>query len=206
MSTSHSNDPSPNVRKNLAVYWLALCVGASSVLFQAAGMQELLRYDRLEIINGQWWRIVTGNLVHLGYPHLLLNLSGLAIIAFLLAPAMPLRHWAATGLVCMLGVGIGLFTLDTHLLWYVGLSGALYGLLLGGAMALFRYDRLMAVLIGAYTIGKIIWEQLNGPVRSSELLSGGNVIVNAHLYGMLSGALAVGLILLGDRLRRRQQT
>lgn len=205
MSTSHSNDPSPNVRKNLAVYWLALCVGVSSALFQAAGMQELLRYDRLEIINGQWWRIVTGNLVHLGYPHLLLNLSGLAIIAFLLAPAMPLRHWAATGLVCMLGVGVGLFTLDTHLLWYVGLSGALYGLLLGGAMALFRYDRLMALLIGAYTVGKIIWEQLNGPVRSSELLSGGNVIVNAHLYGMLSGALAVSVLLLGNHLRRRRQ-
>lgn len=194
LSIQHPDGPSQKGNKFLSVYWLALCVGVSSLAFQAAEMQELLRYSRHEIITGQWWRIVTGNLVHLGYSHLLLNLTGLAVIAFLLAPAMPLWQWVITGLVSMVGVGVGLLLLDPHLIWYVGLSGALYGLLLGGAIALFRHDRLMAVLIGSYTVGKIIWEQINGPVRSSELLSGGNVIVNAHLYGMVAGGVTAAIL------------
>jgi len=138
LSIQPPNDPSQKTNKNLSIYCLALFVGVSSLIFQVAGLQELLRYSRHEIINGQWWRIVTGNLVHLGYSHLLLNLSGLAVIAFLLAPAMPLRHWVLTGLISMLGVGTGLLMLDPQLVWYVGLSGALYGLLLGGAIALYR--------------------------------------------------------------------
>ena len=199
MSIQHSTDPSRKDQKNLTVYWLALSVGVSSLIFQAAGLQEVLRYSRDEIINGQWWRIVTGNLVHLGYSHLLLNLSGLAVITFLLAPAMSTRHWAIVTLVSMLGVGIGLLILDPQLIWYVGLSGALYGLLLGGAIALFFHDRLMAVLIAGYAVGKIVWEQFNGPVRSSELLSGGNVIVNAHLYGMVAGGFAAACLVLLSR-------
>jgi len=127
LSIQHSTDPSRKDQKNLTVYWLALSVGVSSLIFQAAGLQEVLRYSRDAIINGQWWRIVTGNLVHLGYSHLLLNLSGLAVITFLLAPAMSTRHWAIVTLVSMLGVGIGLLILDPQLIWYVGLSGALYG-------------------------------------------------------------------------------
>jgi len=196
LSIRHPSVPSQKVKKNLAVYLLALCVGTCSVVFQAAGLEEALRYGRNEIENGQWWRIFTGNLVHLGYSHLFLNLAGLAVISVLLAPAMPIRHWALTGVVSMLGVGLGLYALDTHLIWYVGLSGALYGLLLGGAIALYRQDRMMAVLIGGYTVGKIIWEQINGPVRSSEVLSGGNVIVNAHLYGMVAGGATVIVLVL----------
>ena len=194
LSDKQAGDPSQNIKKNLSVYWLALCVGVCSLIFQAAGMQELLRYSRHEIISGQWWRILTGNLVHLGYSHLLLNLSGLAVIVFLLSPAMPVRHWVLTGSISMLGVGFGLLLLDPQLVWYVGLSGGLYGLLLGGAIAFFRHDRLMAVLIGGYTVGKIIWEQINGPVHSSELLSGGNVIVNAHLYGMIAGGITATVL------------
>ena len=60
----------------------------------------------------------------------------------------------------------------------------------------------MAVLIGGYTVGKIVWEQINGPVQSSELLSGGNVIVNAHLYGMIAGGItATALALVSHRKR-----
>lgn len=203
MAIQQPNNLTKKNNPNLAVYLLGLCVGVSSLIFQATGLQEILRFSRIDIINGQWWRIVTGNLVHLGYSHLLLNLAGLAVIAFLLSPAMRIRDWVITGIVSMLGVGFGLLIFDPHLIWYVGLSGALYGLLLGGAIALFRYDRLMAILIGGYTVGKIVWEQINGPVHSSELLSGGNVIVNAHLYGMIAGGVAAGALTLLKHHRAR---
>ena len=183
---------------------LASIVGVSCIAFQALNLDKSLRYGRAEILDsGQWWRVLTGNLVHLGYPHLLLNLAGLILITLLLAHALTARQWAFTGLCSMLGVGLGLLIFDPQLSWYVGLSGALYGLLLGGAIAEFRNHKPIACLIAAYTIGKIIWEQLYGAVESSEAITGGNVIVNAHLYGMVAGGLAVLALLLLEQLRTK---
>ncbi len=200
-STNHS--PTPDSSSPLSkTYWLSLGVGTTSLLLQVTGMAELLRFGRQEIQDGQWWRLLTGNLVHLGYPHLFLNLAGLAIITLLLAPAMTGKQWFITGLTSMLGVGIGLFLLDPELSWYVGLSGALYGLLLGGAIAEYRNHKQISLILIAYTVGKIVWEQLYGAVESSERISGGNVIVNAHLYGMVSGGLTVVAILAIGYLRR----
>ena len=177
----------PRIHK---AHWLALIVGISCIIFQVTDLVELLRFSREEIAAGQWWRLLTGNLVHLGYPHLFLNLAGLAVISLLLAPAMTVPQWAVTGVVSMCGVGLGLWWFDPALYWYVGLSGALYGLLLGGAIAEFRQQKLIGAIIALYTVGKIVWEQIYGAVESSEKITGGNVIVNAHLYGMVCGGAA----------------
>lgn len=193
-----------NHASSMKVWVLSGIVGVSSALFQVLGLDVPLRYGRTEILeSSQWWRILTGNFVHLGYPHLLLNLAGLIMITLLLGHALTARQWAITGTISMLGVGIGLLLFDPHLNWYVGLSGALYGLLLGGAIAEFRNHKPIACLIGAYTIGKVVWEQIYGAVESSEAITGGNVIVNAHLYGMLAGGVAVPLLLLLEYRKRK---
>lgn len=190
---------------NLKAWILSAVIGVTCIIFQVLGLDELLRYGRSEILeSGQWWRVLTGNLVHLGYPHLLLNMAGLILITLLLAHALTVRQWAVTGFCSMLGVGFGLLIFDPQLSWYVGLSGALYGLLLGGAIAEFRNHRLIASLIAAYTIGKIIWEQLYGAVESSEAITGGSVIVNAHMYGMVAGGLAVLALRLMELLRDKR--
>jgi len=46
---------------------------------------------------------------------------------------------------------------------------------------------------------KLAWEQLAGPLPGSEALSGGPVVVDAHLYGTSAGLLGVWLL----ELRRR---
>ena len=187
---------------NLKAYLLSACTGITCLIFQVVDLENTLRFGRKELLEAdQWWRIVTGNLVHLGYPHLFLNLAGLLLITILLAHAMTARQWALTGFCSMLGVGFGLLLFDPQLVYYVGLSGTLYGLLLGGAIAEFRNHKLMACLIGAYTIGKIVWEQLYGAVDSSEAITGGTVIVNSHLYGMIAGGVTV-LVIRGWEYRR----
>ena len=189
---------------NLKAWTLSALVGVTCVTFQVLNFEILLRFGRSEILeSGQWWRVLTGNLVHLGYPHLLLNMTGLILITLLLAHALTVRQWAVTGLCSMLGVGFGLLIFDPQLSWYVGLSGALYGLLLGGAIAEFRNHKPIACLIAAYTIGKVIWEQIYGAVESSEAITGGNVIVNAHLYGMVAGVLAVLAMRMLEQLRNK---
>lgn len=183
-------------------HWLAIIVGVACIVFQVSGLVEVLQFSRNDILAGQWWRVITGNLVHLGYPHLALNLAGLAVISALLAPVLNIWQWLVTGTISMLGVGLGLLAFEPQLNWYVGLSGVLYGLLLGGAIAEFRHRRMIAILLAAYTIGKIVWEQLYGAAESSEIITGGTVIVNAHLYGMISGAVAVCALLLFAHLRK----
>ena len=40
-------------------------------------LRMLLQYDRAALATGEWWRLVTGHLVHLGWDHLALNVAGL---------------------------------------------------------------------------------------------------------------------------------
>ena len=39
-------------------------------------LRMLLQYDRAALAAGEWWRLVTAHLVHLGWDHLALNVAG----------------------------------------------------------------------------------------------------------------------------------
>jgi rhomboid family GlyGly-CTERM serine protease len=89
----------------------------------------------------------------------------------------------------MAGVSAGLWFLSPQVGWYVGLSGALHGLLAAGVIAQFRQRALESSVIAAVVIGKLVYEQLLGPLPGSESTSGGNVVVDAHLFGLIGGIL-----------------
>lgn len=166
------------------------------------GASHWLRYDRDAILHGQWWRLISGNIVHLGWSHLLLNLSGLILVWMLFRPTLTSRNWFIVTVTSSLAVGAGLLVFDPELQWYVGLSGVLHGLFAAGIIAgLYvgnRGDWWLLVLF----IAKITWEQLVGSMPGSAEIAGGNVIVDAHLYGALGGAVtAVIIILIKKRWR-----
>lgn len=85
-------------------------------------LSQLLIYDRAAIIQGEHWRLLTGNLVHFSIPHLLYNL-----IAFLIIGTMiELRGYRFFPVLCLssaLLIGITLFLLEPELNLYAGLSG-----------------------------------------------------------------------------------
>lgn len=163
-----------------------ICVGAE--LAGDAG-RLLLRYERDALEAGQWWRLGTANFVHLGWSHLTLNVGGLALIWLLAGRLLPALDWLAALAVSVFAVGLGLWWFSPSVAWYVGLSGALHGLLLvaGGAMAGARHPEgwILVVVLA----GKVLWEQLAGPMPFSESGAGGPVLVDAHLYGAIGGAL-----------------
>ncbi len=156
--------------------------------------REVLRYDRIAISDGAVWRLLSGHFVHLGWSHFLLNGVGLLLIFYLVASRFSPVQWLLLTSVVIAGIDIGFWYWQPQLIWYVGLSGLLHGYLAAGAVDGIRTRQLDYWLIAAFLLLKVGYEQLLGPLPGSEGTTGGNVVVAAHLYGAISGALA-GLIL-----------
>lgn len=175
-------------RARLAAWTLPLAIAAFAVLLQAAGGAEAWRLERARLAS-EPWRLATGHFVHLGWSHLALNLAALGVVWALFGNALPARQWLATILVCAAGVSLGLLCLSPGLDWYVGLSGMLHGLLAAAAVRqlLRRRDFFDAVLLLGLA-AKLGWEQWAGGDPGSARLIGGAVVVDAHLYGALTGA------------------
>lgn len=189
----------------LRTHALPLILASLSTFFALIGepATHWLRYDRLAILHGQWWRVISGNIVHLGWPHLLLNLAGLILVWLLFRQTLTTRSWTFVTLASAAAVGGGLLLFDPALQWYVGLSGVLHGLFAAGLVtALYagnRGDWLLLALFAA----KITWEQLVGTMPGSAEIAGGNVIVDAHLYGAIGGAVTA-LLLIAAKTRGRR--
>lgn len=186
---------------------LALAVAAVALQWSGEAVIHALRYERGAVIaDGEWWRLLTGHLVHLGWSHLWLNLAGLALVWMLVGPYWSIRAWWITAFVCMAGTSAGLLLGMPDLVWYVGLSGVLHGLLVAGVLAgvAARHKDMMLLLLGISA--KLAWEQWHGPLPGSVEAAGGPVVVDAHLYGAIAGAL-VAVVMLGRRhgvVRARQ--
>jgi rhomboid family GlyGly-CTERM serine protease len=159
-------------------------------------LEPLLMYRRAAIADGQWWRLVTGNLVHLGFGHLVLNLAGLGVLWLLVGELLPGVLFLISLAVGALGVGLGLFLLSPAVVWYVGLSGALHTLWAAGGTEMLRRREPIALPVLGLLAGKLAWEHWRGALPSSEALAGGPVVTQAHLYGALAG-ICLGAALAG---------
>jgi rhomboid family GlyGly-CTERM serine protease len=169
---------------------LGLAILATLLQLGGDGARELLAFERDGLAAGEVWRLLGGHFVHLGWSHLLLNLVGLALVAWLVGYAFDGLRWLFVMVLSIAAIDAGLWFLDTGLDWYVGLSGLLHGLLAAGLfVGLVRRDR-EALILALFVLAKLGWEQLVGPLPGSESTAGGAVIVNAHLYGAAGGALA----------------
>ncbi|MCC5858627.1 MAG: rhombosortase [Ectothiorhodospiraceae bacterium] len=156
---------------------------------------ETLRYERSAMTEGNWWRGLTCHWVHLGTAHLALNLAGLAV-AVLIA-----GQWLGGGgllLATLLGAAMvpaGLYVLDSHLDWYVGLSGLIHAIWAAGALrGVLAYRSLAAwAFLGLLAVKTIAEIQAGAHPALAELI-GGAVIVQAHWYGAAGGVLAAVLL------------
>ncbi len=174
------------------------------ILLVAAGGEEaraLFRYDRAAVLSGQWWRLLTAHWVHLGVPHLLMNVGALIIIGFISAPLVSERRQLAVLLWCAPLIALG-FLLSPSTQWYVGYSALLHSLLLTSSVLGLRRYRLESVLLLAAMAGKLSYEQLLGPLPASTTLAHGPVLLDSHLYGALS-ALPLALFFLWQDWRHQ---
>ncbi len=153
-----------------------------------------LRYERSGIAAGEFYRLVSGHFVHLGVGHTLLNVFGLGIVWLLVGSAFSAARWIAVLAIAIAAIDLGFWFLMPSLDWYVGLSGALHGLLVAGLVGSLRARPVESTVLGLIIAGKLAYESFIGPMPGTADAAGGAVIVEAHLFGAIGG-LVSGVLL-----------
>ena len=159
------------------------CLGFFGDTFNPA-----LEYNRAAIAPGQWWRLLSGHLVHLNIVHSALNVLG--VVLCLLVFGTPRASFSSLfGLLAVsLCTGLGLWFLSPDVEYYLGFSGVLHGILAYALTSTVNRPWHALGLLGVAI--KLAYEQVShfNPLYLQSSI-GDAVVVDAHLYGALSGAL-----------------
>lgn len=161
-----------------------LCIG-----LYCLNLADTLAYRRLEIGDGEYWRLLTGNLLHTNAWHLLMNLAGLWVIVLLHHTHYRLLLFTLLFGLCCLLQGIGLYLFYPGLIGYVGLSGMLHGLFTYGAIKDITTGLKSGYLLLVGVIIKVANEQIYGASQEVSEMIGARVATEAHLVGVISGII-----------------
>jgi rhomboid family GlyGly-CTERM serine protease len=168
---------------------IALALVCAALLAAALGgepVRRALRYDRDALAAGEWWRLATAHLVHLSLEHAAVDVLALVLLWMLFGRDYSPRAWLVVLAGAAAAIDLGLWFADSTVIWYVGSSGVLHGVFAAGAAAHLRRGERDGWLLGALLVAKLTYEQSVGALP----LVAGPVLVDAHLYGALGGALA----------------
>lgn len=180
---------------NIKYYRIPVFITLFAVVLALGGdaFSQMLRYEFSLRETGEVWRVLTAHFIHLDWIHLFLNLSGLWVIWWIVGPSLKEYQWAMVIVILSVAVSMGLILWSPSIMWYVGMSGILYGMLITGLIAGTQNVFSMNLFLFILVIIKIILEQTD--VTMSLLnISSSIVVVDAHLYGAVVGLLC-GVIL-----------
>jgi len=159
--------------------------------------REALRYDRVAVAAGEWWRLLTAHFVHIDLEHTLLNVMGFVLMWAIFARDLSPRQWLIVTTVILLTIDAGLWFRDTGVDWYVGASGALHGFMAAGTYVHVRRGDVDGWILVIFIVLKLGYEQLHGVLPFAE--SGMPVVLNAHLYGAIGGLIGAACLRAGRK-------
>ena len=154
-----------------------------------ASIESTLEFNRSAISSGEYWRLLSANLVHYGNAHLAMNLAAFLLVSFSLLRDLSIRNYVLLFSFCALCVSMGILWGNPELLFYRGLSGVLHGLIVAGLFFnRWRNPSLTWIFIGL-VFAKITHEHMpNFEGNELQAMLPVAVAVDAHMYGALAGA------------------
>ena len=173
---------------------LFLLLTSLSLALSSEFTTSYFRYERSSVIDGELWRLLSAHLVHSGWEHLWLNLFALIIIWILFKNFLTTSLWWLFTLLSALYISISFFIFMNQLEWYVGLSGVLHSMMVFGSIAGLIHKRKEFLLLLIFILAKVLFEQFYGSFSSDIIMADSAVIVNAHMYGVIVGAI-IGVVL-----------
>lgn len=150
----------------------------------------LLRFEREAILSGELYRLLTAHIVHLNWMHALMNVAATIIGWCLLRDSMTNRQWILSIAISGLVVSVLLFSLP-ELEWYVGFSGIIHGLMLQGLILQKHLRFIEKTLMVSALFLKVFYELWQGSSTADLEFIDGNIIVEAHLFGLLAGLIMI---------------
>lgn len=175
---------------NLTVFILMVFSGLNIISPTPLELLDLGANRRLEVLNGEYWRLFTSMFLHGGLMHILMNLFGIGATCALIEPI--LGRWRTLIAYLVSGIGASLISIYWHENTIsVGASGAIFGMM-GVMIALLvtKADRgfsgLYYIILGLYGGVSLLFGFLGGIDNA------------AHIGGLLSGFVIGLLVILSD--------
>lgn len=172
----------------MRLYLTLLFISLTLALLQVPALRSLVEWNAAFIKQGQWWRILTGNLTHTNLPHLGMNLLALWVMGYLFRPTAKSLLIVLSLVSALVGTAI----LFSSMQVYAGLSGSLHGIFAYYALNEALNGRKSSWLLVAGVIVKVGWEQLYGASPETASLIGARVAIEAHLAGGVAGGILAG--------------
>lgn len=178
---------------------------SATIAFTALILQpwvNSLSWNKLAIEHNQWWRLLSGTLVHADWLHCAINLVALAIISLLYAKLFNLWQWLAL-IATLVIISNSTLLYFTNVSDYVGLSGLLHGLFVYALLKQFAEHKIEStLLLGATTI-KLILEYFHPSGLGDQSLLGMSVATSVHRTFVIIAVCLFIVIKLTQWLRAR---
>lgn len=175
------------ILSNILVFMAMMFAGLNIISPTPQELLEIGGNRRLEILNGEYWRLVSSQFIHGGIMHLIVNIYGLAIGAVLLEgmikPSRLLFYYLLCGIVASIA----------SVIWHensvsVGASGAIFGLY-GIILAFTVFKVYPKIMLGTN------WKLLGVYVGLSLLIGiTGGIDNAAHIGGLISGCIIGSIV------------
>lgn len=191
-NTAHApTRPADSLRPSRAPIVAAALIGPLVVLLLLGDdLNPMLQYEREQILAGEWWRLITGHLVHVDAPHLAINAFVILVWLYLFDQREDLGTviWTIFGYALL--TSLGMLLLSTDLEWMLGASAITYALIGGSAFraALEGPRRLGLMLLAALSL-KMLAEQYWGLESWFSHLVDYPIASETHVYGIAAGIL-----------------
>ncbi len=168
---------------------IALLVIISLLQIANGVLSPLLDFDRNAIIQGEWWRLLTGHLMHTNLWHLAMNLGALLVILAVQGMHLTIARFLVLLIAGCLMISLDILFLSPSMMIYSGLSGWLHCLLVWGALAdiVKHWSSGWLILLGVFI--KVVWEQIHGGSSDIVALIDAKVAIDAHLFGAITGVI-----------------
>ena len=149
---------------------------------------DILGFYPSKVLEGEIWRVVTGQILHTNFNHLLLNSAGILLVWALHGEYYLSKQYFKLLVTSLLLVGFSLLVIADYY-HYAGMSAVIHTLIVYGAVKdILRNDK-TGWLILAGVSAKVIYENLYGASSSTMDLIDANVAVEAHLVGVIVGLI-----------------
>lgn len=173
-----------------------LCLAIAVLILMFSALQNTifpaLALERSAVLTGEYWRLLTGNFVHFGWMHTLMNVTAFLLCSIALLDKFSIAKFSALLIWCCLVVGGGIFHLNLEYGTYAGLSGAIHGLIVAGLLLGKQHPVWIRVIALGLLAAKLVQEQSPGFTATDlQALVPVPVAVDAHLYGAIAGLVFV---------------